>query len=289
MPRQRQIAMKDSVLFWKVLDSCFSLLLVWGLNVGTVEAGAGRRQLEAVDGEGQVLIIWIVDQETVVDRLLDALGLVAFGNKWAFSSGACASLNPGGLGKGFVVGLDVVDNDPPVTVDVDGSEGLDVCGVSGTEVRLLDDLVQAVDTVVGVGKDVLVHLLDGIVVVFEGLLDLIGGVLLILKTPWSGVSMGTSRGAIHWRGTVCGLSSVCWWWGCSVWWGDGGVWWRGWAVAVWWGSGCVRRRSVGCGGVWGWGVRSGCVRWWGWKVCVGWSTGSYDCHKSRENHKAIHY
>ena len=257
---------------------------MWGLNVGTVEAGTGRWQLEAVDGEGQVLIIWIVDQETVVDRLLDALGLVAFGNKRALSSRACASLNPGGLGKGFVMGLDVVDDNPPVTVNVDGSEGLDVCGVGGAEVGLLDDLVQTVDAVVGVGKDVLVHLLDGIVVVFKGLLDLVGGVLLVLKTPWPGVTEGTSRGAVHWRGTVCGLSTV-WWWGCSVWWGDGSVWWRGGAVAVWWGSRCVRRRSVGCGGVRGRGVRSRCIGWWGWKVAVGWSTGSNDCHKSRENLK----
>ena len=40
---------------------------MWGLDVGSVEAGAGGGQLEAVDGEGKVLVIWIVDQEAVVD------------------------------------------------------------------------------------------------------------------------------------------------------------------------------------------------------------------------------
>jgi len=110
---------------------------VRGLDVGAVEAGAGGRQLEAVDGEGQVLIIGIEDEEAVVDGLLDALGLVALGDEGAFGAGGGAGLDPGRLGEGLVVGLDVVDDDLPVAVDVDGSQGLDVGSLGGAEVSLL--------------------------------------------------------------------------------------------------------------------------------------------------------
>ena len=60
----------------------------------------------------------------------------------------------------------------------------------------LDNLVQSVDAVVGVGKDVLVHLLDSVVVVLESLLDLIGWVLLVFETPGAGVAGSAGRWAI---------------------------------------------------------------------------------------------
>jgi len=258
------------------------LLLVWGLDVGSVEASASRGQLEAVDGEGEVLVIGIEDQEAVVDRLLDALGLVAFGNEGTLGAGGGAGLDSGGLGEGLVVSLDVVDHDSPVTVDVDGAEGLDVGGVGGAEISLLDDLVQTVDAVVGVGEDILVHLLDGVVVVFEGFLDLVGRVFLVFKTPGAGVADGTgrwARWAVGWgRVSVGGFV-----WGRTIWSWDWGIWRRSWAVPVWWRGGCVGGRCVRSRGVWSWGVRSRCVREDG--VSVGWAAGSDDCHESRENLK----
>ena len=39
------------------------------LGVGAVVAGAGGGQLEGLDGEGEVLVIGIVDQEPVVNRV----------------------------------------------------------------------------------------------------------------------------------------------------------------------------------------------------------------------------
>jgi len=167
---------------------------VWWFNVGSVVAGTGRRELKAVDGEWEVLIIWIVDEESVVDALLQALGLVAFGHQWAGVSWGGALFDAGSLGEGFVVGLDVVDHDPPLAVDVDGTEGLDIGSLGGAEVSLLDNVLQASHRVVRVGKDVLVHLLDGVVVVLDGLLDLVGGVLFVLKTPW----LGVVNGALGW-------------------------------------------------------------------------------------------
>ena len=64
------------------------------LGVGAVVAGAGGRQLEGLDGEGEVLVIGVVGEEAVVDALLQALGLVAGGHQGARLSGGVALLNP---------------------------------------------------------------------------------------------------------------------------------------------------------------------------------------------------
>ena len=39
------------------------LLPVWRLNIVTIVAGAGRWQLEGLDGEGEVMIVRVIDQE----------------------------------------------------------------------------------------------------------------------------------------------------------------------------------------------------------------------------------
>ena len=110
--------------------------------VGAVVAGAGRGELEALDGEGEVLVIGVVDEEAVVDGLLQALGLVALGHEGAGGAGGGAVLDAGGLAQGLVVRLDVVDDDPPLAVHVDGAPRLDVLGLGGAEVRLLGDVTQ---------------------------------------------------------------------------------------------------------------------------------------------------
>jgi len=216
------------------------------LGVGTVVAGASRGKLEGLDGEWEVVIIGVVDEEPVVDGLLQTLGLVAFRHKWAAGSSSGALLNAGGLGQGLVMGLDLVHNDPPLAVDVDSPLGLDVGGLRGAQVGLLDDLLQAGDRVVGVGEHILVHLLDRVIVVLDSLLDLVGGILLILKAPGLGVALGALG-----RGVVCLLSRVVGSWvvwlrvvgGSMV----GGVVWGHWVV---WGH-VVRGvvRSVGWLGV----------------------------------------
>ena len=180
--------------------SSYCLLFVWWLGVGPVVAGAGRGQLEGLDGEWEVVIIGVVDEEPVVDGLLEALGLVALWDQGAGGAGGGALLDPCGLGQGLVVGLDLVDHDPPLAVDVDGPLGLDVGGLGGAEVGLLHDLLQAGHAVVSVGQDVLVHLLDRVVVVLDGLLDLVGGVFLVLKAP----GLRVVNGALWWL-VVVGL------------------------------------------------------------------------------------
>ena len=46
-------------------------------GVGAQQAGTAGGELEGLDGEGSVVVIGVVDEETVVDGLLQTLGLVA--------------------------------------------------------------------------------------------------------------------------------------------------------------------------------------------------------------------
>ena len=71
---ERNCLQKDiltTVCFGKLLLSSLSawggLLFVGRLGVGAVVAGAGGGQLEGLDGEGEVLVIGIVDQEPVIN------------------------------------------------------------------------------------------------------------------------------------------------------------------------------------------------------------------------------
>lgn len=97
--------------------------------------------------------------------------------------------------------FDVVHDDLPLAVHIDPSDGLYVGGVGGADVGLLeyalpvyialilsfwlfrethlDDFIESVDAVVGVGQHILVHLLHGVVVVLQGVLDLINRILLV--------------------------------------------------------------------------------------------------------------
>lgn len=174
------------------------------LNVVSIVAGTGRWKLEGLDGEWEVLIIWIVDQEPVVDVFLETLSLVASRDKRARLSCSCALLDTGGLGESLVVSLHTVDNNPPLAVSVDGSSGLNVGGDGGTEVSLLNNFLQSLDTVLGVGKHVLVDGLDTFVVVLESVLDLISRIFRVLQTPSLRVTHGTLRRLVVF-GLVVGL------------------------------------------------------------------------------------
>ena len=178
-----------------------------GLGVGSVVAGAGGGKLEGLDGKGEVLVIGVIDQEPVVDVLLETLCLVTRGHQGAAVSGGGALLDSGGLTQGLVVGLDSVDDDPPLAVGVDGAQGLDVGGDGGAEVSLLDNLLQPVHAVLGVGEHVLVNGLDTLVVVLEGVLNLVGGVLGVLETPGLGVIDGALGGSVG-LSVVSGLGVI---------------------------------------------------------------------------------
>ena len=67
---------------------------------------------------------------------------------------------------------------------------MDISGFRGAQIGFLDNFLQSVDRVISIGQDIFVHLLHGIVVVFDGLLDFVGGVFGVLQTPGFGVALG---------------------------------------------------------------------------------------------------
>lgn len=72
--------------------------------ISAEEAGAAGGELEGLDGEGEVLVTGVVDQEAVDDGLLQTLGAVAVGHQRTRPV-ALALLQAGRLGKHFIVHL----------------------------------------------------------------------------------------------------------------------------------------------------------------------------------------
>jgi len=133
------------------------------------------------------MIIGVIDKEPVVDGLLQTLCLVTGGDKGARLSSSCTLFNTGSLGEGFIVSLHSVNNNSPLPIGVNSTEWLDISGHRGTQVGLLYNLLQAVNTVLGISEHVLIDSLHSFVVILKSVLDLIGGVLGVFKAPSFGV------------------------------------------------------------------------------------------------------
>lgn len=159
------------------------------------QATARSGKFEVFNGEWEVVIAGIVDEETVVDILLQTLGFVASWDQRArvSSSIGVAFLDAGVLIKLDSVRFDLVDNDTPFTFDVDSSKRLDVSGRARAKVSLLLELGQGVDRVGGVGCYVLVQSYDGIVVLVKSVDDIVGRIFGIFQTPGFGGVLGTGR------------------------------------------------------------------------------------------------
>lgn len=196
----------------------------------------------------------------------------------------------------------VVNYNAPLAMDINGSQRLNVGSFRGTQVGFLDDFLQTVDGVIGVGQHVFIHLLDGIVVVFDGFLNFVSGIFGIFQAPRFGVAFGTywgMFGVFYWmvrgiRSWVMGRRVMGGW---VV--GDGmvgGIRFRG---------GVIRSWGVWGGGISVWG-RGGCVpvRGGSW-VVGGWMMGNWvvrdgvvgmssvgvsrDCgNQSGDDHQTIH-
>lgn len=159
------------------------------------EASAGSRQLEVLDGEWEVVIVRVEDEETVVDVLLEALGLVASRDQWArfTSSIGIAFFDAGVLIELDSVGLDLVDNDAPLAIDVNSTKRLDVGGRAWAQVGLFFQLGQSVDRVGCVGCYVLVQGQNGFVVLVKSVDNIVRWILRVLQTPGLGGVLGAGR------------------------------------------------------------------------------------------------
>lgn len=97
---------------------------------GSNEASARCGQLKVLNGEREVVIVGIVDEETVVDIFLEAFGFVASRDEGAGFTGSAsvALFDTGVLIELVAVRFDFVDNHAPLTIDVDGAKRLDIGG-----------------------------------------------------------------------------------------------------------------------------------------------------------------
>jgi len=117
-------------------------------GLGGDVTGAGTGQLVGVDEESSVGITGVEGEHPVVDILLGTLGLVAGGQQSAGAVREQTGLQSGGLGVVVVtvaVALrDVLEDDPPVTLHVDGPGDLGVVNIGGTKVTLGSNPVSGV-------------------------------------------------------------------------------------------------------------------------------------------------
>jgi hypothetical protein len=218
-----------------------------GLCVSSVVTSTGGGELESLDGEGEVLVIWVVHQEPVIDGLLDTLSLVAGRHQRTGLPSSATLLNTGRLSECLVVSLHPIHYDPPLAGSVEGTKGHQVTCGARTQVSLLGQLYQAVNTVFSVSKNILVECGHPSIVVLDGVGNLVGGILGVLQAPGLG-GVGGAGGRSHIFG------------GCFVLGGYVVSWPRVRCVAVLGGGGvAVVLRGVGGGG---WSVaipRSGVV------------------------------
>ena len=131
----------------------------------------------------------------MIDALLDAFRFVANWNQRAsiVNSVGVALFNASVLVEFVVVRLDVVDNDSPLALDVDGAQRLDVGSGAWAQVGLLFQFLQKVHRVLGIGDNVLVEAQHGIVVLVESVDHIVGRVVGIFETPGLGGVLGAFR------------------------------------------------------------------------------------------------
>ena len=111
-------------------------------------AGAGRGKLVGINEESSVGVTGVNREHPVVDILLGALAIVARSQQSAGTVGVQASLKPGGLSVVVVsitVSLgDVLQDDSPVALNVDGTGDLGVVNIAGAKVALRADPVAGI-------------------------------------------------------------------------------------------------------------------------------------------------
>jgi len=122
------------------------VLLVFSLGGKVARAGAWK--FVGVNEESSVRVTGIDREHSVVDILLGALGLVAGGEETAGGIGEETGLKAGGLGVVVmavsVTVRDVLEDDSPVALDVDGTGDLGVIHIGWAEVSLGSDPVGGV-------------------------------------------------------------------------------------------------------------------------------------------------
>ena len=117
-------------------------------GLGGDVTGAGTGELVGVDEESSVWITGVQGEHPVVDKLLGTLGLVARSQQPAGAIREETGLQPSGLGVVVVtvaIALrNVLQDDPPVTLNIDSPGDLGVVNIGGAKVTLRSDPVSGV-------------------------------------------------------------------------------------------------------------------------------------------------
>jgi len=222
-------------------------------------------ETDILDLEWEVVIIGVVDEVPMVNRLLKARGVIAGGNEGARLASCRTLLHSSRLCQNLVVDFDSVDDDLPLILCVHSSERPHVGHLGGANVGLLLHFVggsfdgrDGIEVChVGVQGEELVGVLSC------GLFDLVEGVLAVLETPSLGgvetarwrfvVRRRVGGGVEGWSGGVgrrvgsfccsCGRGRRRWGWGGGS--GSGGRGFHGSFVRPEFFGGIMVRRSSG--------------------------------------------
>jgi len=118
------------------------------MRLGGEVARASAGQLVCVDEETSVWVTRIYREHSVVDILLGTLGLVARGEKTTSRVREQTGLKTGGLGVVVVtvsVPLrDVLEDDSPVSFNIDSASDLGVINIRGAKITLRSNPVSCV-------------------------------------------------------------------------------------------------------------------------------------------------
>jgi len=111
-------------------------------------ARASTGELVGVDEESSVWVTWVDREHSVVDILLGALGLVAGGKETTGGVREETGLKTGGLGV-VVVAIaislrDVLEDDSPVSFNIDSTSNLGVVNIRRTKVTLRSNPMRGV-------------------------------------------------------------------------------------------------------------------------------------------------
>jgi hypothetical protein len=137
-------------------------------------AWAGTGKFVCVNEEPPIGITWVNREHTVVHILLGALALVAGGEQTAGRVRVLASLKTGGLGV-VVVAItialgDVLQDDPPVALNIDSTGDLGIVHITGAKVALWSNPVSSIIRGISLAS-------SSVVAIIKSLLLLLGDVL----------------------------------------------------------------------------------------------------------------
>lgn len=145
-------------------------------------ARAGRGELVGINEESSVGVARVEGDHSVVDILLGALAVVTRSQKSAGRIGGQAGFQAGGLGV-VVVSIailfgDVLKNDTPVALNVDGTLDLGIVNLRGAQVTLGSRPVGQVEGRGALGGTSVVRVVESLLLVSGHMLDQIVGRLV---------------------------------------------------------------------------------------------------------------